>query len=102
MSEPKADLLVGKFLHIRDEDGLVVSQGVVRQALGGGRYFVDIFGWNASAAATEVISVDQICEGHWRIYESPAEQHEAIEVGAVQLHPGVLKVLGIETPPQPE
>ena len=98
----KTDLLVGKCLHIRDDDGLVVSQGVIRQTLGGGRYFVDLFSWGANAAATEVISVDQICEGHWRIYDSPAEQHEAVETNAVQLHPDVLKVLGIEPPPQPE
>ena len=94
MSEPKPqDPLVGKFVHLRDEDGLVISQGLIRQAIGHDRYFMDLFGWIEDVDVTELVSVDQLLAEHARFYDTPVQQHEAVETGAVQLHPAVLKIL---------
>jgi hypothetical protein len=70
-----------------------MSQGLIRQAIGHDRYFMDLFGWTEDVAVTELVSVDQLVDGRARFYDTPTQQHEAVETGAVQLHPTIIKIL---------
>jgi len=101
MSEQKTDLLVGKLVHLRDDDGLVMSQGILRQALGHGCYFIDLMGWDKDAVVTELISVEQLLAGHARFYDTPAQMYGAVDEGAVELHPAVAKAIGKLVDSQP-
>ena len=90
----KTDPLIGKFVHLRDEDGLVMSQGLIRQALGQGRYFIDLMGWDGDAVVTELISVEQLLAEHARFYDTPAQMYGAVDERTVELHPAVVKSIG--------
>jgi len=90
----KTDPLIGKFVHLRDEDGLVMSQGLIRQALGQSHYFIDLMGWDGDAVVTELINVEQLTIGHARFYDTPAQMYGAVNEGAVELHPAVAKAIG--------
>jgi hypothetical protein len=87
MSEVKTDPLIGRFFHSLNEDGFVVHQGVVHQALGNGHYLCHLMAWETDILAEIIVHVSRMAAEEWRFYERPKAMTEALEIGAVQRPP---------------
>ena len=80
--------LVGKFFHNFGADGFVANHGTIKAILNDETVVVDYFEWlTGSLHSTRLVTIKEIVEGKWYLYDSDEQMRDAYAIGIVKVRP---------------